>query len=91
MSLSVPAGQRKVQFSTLMQGPIRLYSDSRNLNSFMASAPRQRHEKTRAVSETACIISYWNDCWELGNRPPPPPQQLLRGGRKPVEGRGPEF
>jgi hypothetical protein len=34
---SVPVQSRQVQFCTLLQVPIRLYGDSRNLNSFTAS------------------------------------------------------
>jgi hypothetical protein len=30
----IPAGKRKIQFYTLLQVPVRLYGDSRNLNSF---------------------------------------------------------
>jgi hypothetical protein len=63
------SGQRKVQFCTLLQVPIRLYGDSRNLNSFAASLYLQQAIKCSRVAllcvrpcarvfAVYCIISY---------------------------------
>jgi hypothetical protein len=62
------AQSREVQFCTLFQVTIRLYGDSRNLNSFTASLDPQKYVKCyctvmkriREFFSPAAAISYWH-------------------------------